>query len=240
VVEFLTGGLYNGLGRYDAALAAAAPSEHHYAEGPAIWALTEVIEGAVRCGQTERASRAFERVEATTSAAGTDWGLGIEARLRALLRTGDEADDLYREAIARLDRTTIRVQLARTHLLYGEWLRRERRRVDAREQLRTAHEMFTSMGTEAFAGRADRELLATGEHVRRRSVDTLDELTAQEAQIARLARDGLSNAAIGGRLIISQHTVAYHLRKVFSKLGITSRNQLDRALPDSAGARQPA
>jgi DNA-binding NarL/FixJ family response regulator len=127
------------------------------------------------------------------------------------------------------------VQLARAHLLYGEWLRRERRGRDAREQLRTAFEMFNAMGVEAFAGRAERELLATGERVRKRSVETRDELTTQEAHVARLARDGLSNAEIGARLIISQHTVAYHLRKVFSKLGVTSRNQLARALPESAG-----
>ena len=139
-----------------------------------------------------------------------------------------------------LDRAGLRLELARGHLLYGEWLRRQRRRLDARRQLRSALEMFSSMGTEAFAGRAERELLATGEHVRKRSVDTRDDLTPQEAQIARLARDGLSNREIGARLIISQHTVAYHLRKVFSKLGITSRNQLERALPDSAIARQPA
>ena len=134
----------------------------------------------------------------------------------------------------------MRVQLARTHLLYGEWLRRKRRRLDARDQLRTAFEMFTAMGLEAFAGRAERELLATGERVRKRQIETREQLTAQEAQVARLARDGLSNAEIGARLFISQHTVAYHLRKVFSKLDITSRNQLDRVLPERAGVRQTA
>jgi DNA-binding CsgD family transcriptional regulator len=231
VAEFLTGGLYNGLGRYEAALAAAAPSEHHYREGPAIWALTEVVEAAVRCGQTERASRAFELVEATTSAAGTDWGLGIEARLRALLSAGDDADDLYREAITRLDRTTIRVQLARTHLLYGEWLRRERRRLDAREQLRTAHEMFRDFGVEAFAERARLELEATGERARKRTLGMRDDLTPQETQIARLAAEGHTNREIAARLFISASTVEYHLRKAFRKLDIRSRTQLRDRLP---------
>jgi DNA-binding CsgD family transcriptional regulator len=231
VAEFLTGGLYNGLGRYEAALAAAAPSEHHSREGPAIWALTEVVEAAVRCGQTELASRAFELVEATTSAAGTDWGLGIEARLRALLSAGDDADDLYREAIARLDCTTIRVQLARTHLLYGEWLRRERRRLDAREQLRTAHEMFRDFGVEAFAERARLELEATGERARKRTLDTRDDLTPQEAQIARLAAEGHTNREIAARLFISASTVEYHLRKAFRKLDVKSRTQLQARLP---------
>ena len=169
-----------------------------------------------------------------TRASGTDWALGMEARCRALLSDGDAADRLYREAIEQLGRSREQVELGRAHLLYGEWLRRERRRLEAREQLRTSLEMFTRMGTDAFAARAERELLATGERVRKRSVETREDLTAQETQIARLAADGLSNVDIGGRLFISQHTVAYHLRKVFSKLDITSRNQLGRALPTSA------
>ena len=226
--EFLSGGLYNGLGRYEAALAAVPPAERFYTEGPAIWALTELIEAAVRLGQPERARRAFERVQETTRAAGTDWALGIEARLRALLSDGDDADALYREAISRLGRTRIRVQLARTHLLYGEWLRRERRRLDAREQLRTAHEFFSDSGMEAFAERARLELEATGERARKRTVDTLDQLTPQETQIARLAAQGETNRAIAAQLFISASTVEYHLRKAFRKLGVKSRTQLVR------------
>jgi DNA-binding CsgD family transcriptional regulator len=236
VNEFLSGVLYNGLGRDDAALAAIGRPERYAEEGPAIWALTERIEAAVRSGQPHLADGALERIVETTRAAGTDWALGIEARCRALLSDGDEADSLYREAIERLGRTRLRVDLARAHLLYGEWLRRDRRRLDAREHLRTALDMFTSFGTEAFTGRAERELLATGERVRKRTVETRDELTAQEAQVARLAGDGLSNAEIGARLFISQHTVAYHLRKIFNKLGITSRSQLGRVLPDRSNA----
>jgi DNA-binding CsgD family transcriptional regulator len=236
VNEFLSGVLYNGLGRDDAALAAVGRPERYAEEGPAIWALTERIEAAVRSGQPHLAAGALERIVETTRAAGTDWALGIEARCRALLSDGEEADSLYREAIERLGRTRLRVDLARAHLLYGEWLRRDRRRLDAREHLRTALDMFTSFGTEAFTGRAERELQATGERVRKRTVETRDELTAQEAQVARLARDGLSNAEIGARLFISQHTVAYHLRKIFNKLGITSRSQLGRVLPDRSNA----
>ncbi|HEX3830612.1 MAG TPA: AAA family ATPase [Solirubrobacteraceae bacterium] len=234
ITEFLSGTLYLGLGRYDAALAAAGGAERYHEEGPAIWALSELIEAAVRSGQPHLAGGALERIVETTGAAGTDWALGIEARCRALLNDGDEAEMLYRDAIERLGRTRLRVDLARAHLVYGEWLRRERRRVDAREQLRTAFELFNAMGIEAFAGRAERELLATGERVRTRTVETRDELTAQEAQVARLARDGLSNAEIGTRLFISQHTVAYHLRKTFTKLVITSRSELGRVLRDSS------
>jgi DNA-binding CsgD family transcriptional regulator len=240
ITEFLSGTLYLGLGSYDAALAAAGGAECHHEEGPAIWALSELIEAAVRSGQPHLAGGALERLVETTGAAGTDWALGIEARCRAVLNDGDEADILYREAIERLGRTRLRVDVARAHLVYGEWLRRERRRLDAREQLRTAFEMFNAMGIKAFAERAERELLATGERVRKRRVETRGELTTQEAQVARLARDGLSNAEIGARLFISQHTVAYHLRKIFNKLGITSRGELGRVLPDSSNATHAA
>jgi DNA-binding CsgD family transcriptional regulator len=240
VTEFLSGVLYNGLGRDDAALAAVGQPERYAEEGPAIWTLTELIAAAVRSGQPDLAGDALDRIVETTRAAGTDWALGIEARCRAVLSDGPQTDHFYREAIERLDRTRLRVDLARTHLLYGEWLRRERRRLEAREQLRTAFEMFNAMGIDAFAGRAERELLATGERVRKRSIETRDELTAQEAQVAHLARDGLSNAEIGARLFISQHTVAYHLRKIFHKLGITSRGELGRVLPDTSTATHAA
>jgi DNA-binding CsgD family transcriptional regulator len=230
VTEFLSGTLYNGLGRYEDALAAVVPSERFYTEGPAIWALTELIEAAARLGQPERARSAFEHVEETTRAAGTDWALGIEARSRALLSDGDDAEELYEEAITRLGRTSIRVQLARTHLLYGEWLRRERRRVDARAELRTAYELFRDFGVDAFAERARLELEATGEHARKRTVDTLGQLTPQELQIARLAAEGHTNKEIATRLFISASTVEYHLRKAFRKLGVTSRTQLARRI----------
>ena len=174
-----------------------------------------------------------------TSASGTDWALGVQARSHALLSEGEEAEDLYREAIGRLGRTRVRTELARAHLLYGEWLRRERRRADAREQLRTAHRMLEAMGMEAFAERARRELRATGETARKRTVATMVELTAQEAQIARLARDGLSNPEIGTRLFLSPRTVQYHLRNVFTKLGISSRGQLYRVIPNGGAAVPP-
>ena len=230
VTEFMSGTLYNGLGRYEDALAAVVPSERFHTEGPAIWTLTELIEAAVRLGRPERARRAFEHVEETTRAAGTEWALGIEARLRALLSDGEDADELYKEAITRLGRTSIRVQLARTHLLYGEWLRRERRRVDARAELRTAYELFRDFGVDAFAERARLELEATGEHARKRTVDTLGQLTPQELQIGRLAAEGHTNKEIATRLFISASTVEYHLRKTFRKLGVTSRTQLARRI----------
>jgi len=166
----------------------------------------------------------------------TEWARGMEARVRALSSDAGDAQALYREALERLGRTRLHIELARTHLLYGEWLRRKHRRVDAREQLRTAHEMLTTMGVEAFAYRARRELLATGETVRKRRVETRGGLTAQEAQIARLARDGLTNPEIGAQLFISPRTVQYHLRKVFLKLGISSRAEIDRVIPGDAAA----
>jgi ATP/maltotriose-dependent transcriptional regulator MalT len=197
-----------------------------------MWGLPELVEAAARVGDTELAHGALERLEETTQPSGVDVALGIEARSRALLTNGDNADLLYREAIERLGRTQVRPEFARAQLLYGEWLRREGRRVDAREQLRTAHDLFVAIGMEAFAERAGRELLATGEKVRKRSPETRDELTAQEDQIARLARDGLSNPEIGAQLFISARTVEWHLRKVFTKLGISSRRQLRVALPE--------
>ena len=193
--------LYNGLGRHDAARDAAwrAFERDQVGLGPLV--VPELAEAASRTGDVALVRAALEWLSERTRVTPTEWALGIEARVRALLSEGDVADSLYREAIERLGRTRVRVELARTHLVYGEWLRRENRRVDAREQLRTAHEMFASMGAEAFADRARRELLATGETVRKRTVETRDELTAQEAQIARLARDGLSNPEIGTRLV---------------------------------------
>ena len=228
---FLSALLYNGLGRYTEALAAAETACEYEDLGVLQWALTELIEAASRCGRTDRAAIAFQRLSETTVTSGTDWALGIEARSRALLNEDESADELYREAIERLGRTHAHAELARAHLVYGEWLRRIGRRVDAREHLRTAHSMFARMGAEAFAERARRELVATGETVRKRTVETRFELTAQEAQIAQLAAEGRTNPEIGAELFISARTVEWHLRKVYPKLGISSRRQLRRALP---------
>jgi DNA-binding CsgD family transcriptional regulator len=231
LLHYTSGALYNGLGRYQEALAAAELASGYSEKlGFANWALAEVIEAAARGGDAVRAADALERLSATTRPSGTEWALGVEARSRALVSDGEAAEDLYREAIDRLGRSRATAALARAHLVYGEWLRRENRRIDARTELRAAQEMFAATGIEAFADRAASELLATGETARRRAVDARDELTAQEAQIARLARDGLSNPEIGARLFISRRTVEYHLHKVFTKLGITSRNHLHRAL----------
>jgi DNA-binding CsgD family transcriptional regulator/tetratricopeptide (TPR) repeat protein len=225
--------LYNGLARYQEATSAARRATSNTFEyWASVWALPELVEAAARTGDTQLAHEALERLAETTQPAGTDVALGIEARSRALLTNGDDADRLYREAIERLGRTQVRPECARAQLLYGEWLRREGRRVDAREQLRTAHDLFLAIGMEAFAERARRELVATGEKVRERSPETREELTAQETQIARLARDGLSNPEIGAQLFISARTVEWHLRKVFTKLDISSRRQLRAALPE--------
>jgi DNA-binding CsgD family transcriptional regulator len=197
------------------------------------WPAVELIEAAVRSRRSDIAADALRRLAEITTASGTDWALGIEARSRALLSDGETAERWYRESIERLGRTCIRADLARAHLLYGEWLRRERRRIDARAQLRIALAMLETMGMDAFAERARCELDATGETARRHVVALGDEqLTAQEAQVARMARDGLSDAEIGARLFISKHTVNYHLRKIFIKYGINSRTRLDRVLPD--------
>jgi DNA-binding CsgD family transcriptional regulator len=226
--------LSNGLGRHDAARDAARHAFERDLVGMGPFVVPELAEAASRTGDRALVSGALDWLSERTRVTPTEWSLGVEARIRALLSEGNVADDLYRESIERLGRTRVRVELARTHLLYGEWLRREHRRVDAREQLHTAHELFASMGAEAFAERARRELLATGETVRKRTVETRGELTAQEAQIARLARDGLSNPEIGIRLFISPRTVQYHLRKVFLKLGIHARTELDRVLHERA------
>ena len=191
-------------------------------------ALVELVEAAARSGRPQIAAAAVSRLDDGTRAAGTDWALGMRARARALVEEQDAADELYREAVERLGRTHVRVEHARAHLLYGEWLRRENRRIDAREHLRAAHEMFSSFGAEAFAERARRELRASGETARKRTNETRGVLTPQEAQIARLAQEGLSNPEIGAQLFISPRTVQYHLHKVFLKLEITSRNQLAR------------
>jgi DNA-binding CsgD family transcriptional regulator len=194
--------------------------------------MVELIEAATRSGQNDRAANALEVLTETTRASGTPWAQGLEARSRALLAEGEAADTLYGEAIQHLRPTRLRVDLARTHLLYGEWLRRERRRIDARAELRTAHELFSEFGMEAFAERARVELEATGERARKRTVDTLDDLTPQEAQISRLAAQGHTNREIAAQLFISPSTVEYHLRKVFRKLGVKSRTQLANRFRD--------
>jgi DNA-binding CsgD family transcriptional regulator len=231
--------LYNGLGRYGDALSAARQAS----EDPlyvSIWALPELIEAAVRSGNPQAVGDALDRLAEAAQAGGTDYGLGIEARSRALLSHGAAADDLYREAIGRLSRTRLRPELARAHLLYGEWLRREGPRTAARAQLQTAYQLLAGMGAEAFAERARRELLAAGETVRKHTAETRIELTAQEASIAWLARDGQTNAEIGAQLFLSGRTVEWHLGNVFTKLGITSRRELRRALAHRRQEDPPA
>jgi DNA-binding CsgD family transcriptional regulator len=239
-VQWAAAVLGNSLGRYGQALAAAQQvSEDSPAVRFANWALVELIEAAVRSAVPERAAGAVQRLSGIARACGTDWALGAEARSRALVSDGAAAESLYREAIDRFGRTRLRVDLARAHLVYGEWLRRERRRRDARDQLGRAYEIFDSVGAAAFAERARIELRATGGQARKRAVETPGTLTAQEALIARLAGEGASNPEIAAQLFISPATVAYHLRKVFTKLSISSRNQLAPALPLRQGAAPP-
>jgi DNA-binding CsgD family transcriptional regulator len=238
VLEWATALLYNGRGRYAEALAVAQQGCEQDDDGLFAWTLVELIEAGVRSGATDATSAALDRLSGRTQATGTDWALGIEAGSRALLSDGRDAEPLYREAVERLARSRGVVHLARARLLYGEWLRRENRRVDAREQLREAYDRFSRIGAEAFAERARRELLATGETAPRRTVETRDVLTPQEAQIARMASDRQTNPEIGAKLFISPRTVEYHLRKVFTKLEISSRKELHSALagvPDSGG-----
>jgi DNA-binding CsgD family transcriptional regulator len=222
--------LYNGLGHYDEALEAAASAQRP----PLYWAsdltLHELVEAATRSGQPSAAAVAFEQLSESTEASGSDWALGIRARCAALLSNGDAAETLYLEAIERLDRSPLRPEAARAHLLYGEWLRREKRRLHARHQLRTAYDQLSAIGMDAFAERAARELAATGETVRRRSVETLQDLTPQELQIARLVVEHRTNAEIGAQLFLSARTVEWHLRKVFTKLDVKSRKELRESL----------
>jgi DNA-binding CsgD family transcriptional regulator len=229
--DYASSVLYNGLGQTAAAYDAARRAFEREPMGYGSHIVPELAEAAARTGDVKLLTAVLEWLSERTRVTPTDWVLGIEARARGLLSEGEAAERCYRESIEHLGRTRVRTQLARAHLLYGEWLRRENRRTDAREQLRTAYEMLEAMGAEAFAERARRELLATGETVRKRVRETSGVLTAQEAQVARLARDGLSNPEIGARLFISSRTVQYHLRKVFTKLGISSRSQLYRVLP---------
>jgi DNA-binding NarL/FixJ family response regulator len=239
--EWVSAILFNGLGRYDRALASAQRAAE---ETPQLqfssWASIELIEAAARAGKPDVAAGALEQVIAATAPCSTDWGRGIQARCEAILSQGERAERLHREAIERLARTRRRPDLARAHLLYGEWLRRANRRVDARVQLRAAHDQFVSIGMEGFGERARGELLATGEKVRARTVATRDVLTAQEGLIARLAREGLSNSDIGARLFLSPRTVEWHLRNAFMKLGIHSRRELTHVLSSSGSQLSPA
>ncbi|MFI2707288.1 AAA family ATPase, partial [Nocardioides sp. CER28] len=235
VTGYIRAVLYNGLAQYDRALEAARAGIEHDGYNFTGLPLVEHVEAAVRCGQREQAQESLERLLDLTSAVSSGWAGGASARSRALLAADEDAEALYRTALAEFDRDRVVVEVARTHLLYGEWLRRSRRRADARDQLRTGHDMFEAMGARGFAERARRELNATGEHVRARTVEVVTELTSQEAQIAALAADGMTNPKIGAELFLSPHTVEWHLRKVYGKLGISSRRQLPTALRALAG-----
>jgi DNA-binding CsgD family transcriptional regulator len=232
--------LYNGLGRYEEAAASArAATSNTFEYWVSVWALPELVEAAARVKDTACARDALEQLVEATQPSGNEFALGVEARCRALLSDGVAADELYREAIERLAFTKLRPELARAHLLYGEWLRGEGRRVDAREQLRTAHDLFVAMGMEAFAERARRELTAIGVKARRRQGEVRSDLSPQEAQIAQLAREGYSNPEIGAQLFLSPRTVEWHLRKVFTKLDISSRKELGTALATRPQEPQP-
>lgn len=232
--------LYNGLAKYEPATGAARAASQIPEPWISAWALPELVEAASRTNDEDLARQALNRLLEASGPCDTDWALGISARCRALVADGAAAEVDYGEAIACLARTGLRPELARAHLLYGEWLRRERRRIDASTQLRTAYEMFVAIGMEAFAERARRELLATGQTVRKRTVSrSADaELTAQERQIALLVSDGLSNPEVGARLFLSPRTVEWHLRKIFGKLGVSSRRQLREALPRAEEVRK--
>jgi len=238
--EFATAVLHNGLGHYQAALAAAKQACEHDELGFGVWVLPELIEAGMRSGQTEIAAAALQELTQRTSLSRNPWARGIEARSRALMADGQAAEDLYQEAISQLSNSRMTVHLARAHLIYGEWLRRQNRRSDAREQLRTAHQMLISMGADGFAERAARELHATGERVRNRTTESPAQLTTRETQIARLAADGMSNPDIAAQLFMSPRTVEYHLHKIFAKLNITSRKDLHHALPRPEGAGTPS
>jgi DNA-binding CsgD family transcriptional regulator len=232
--------LCNGLGRYPAALAAAQRACEDEDLSLHAWALSELVEASARSGNRDAAASALQRLEGRTRIAGAEWELAIRAQASALLSDRGQADSLFQEALARFRSSRTTLHLARAQLLYGEWLRREGRRVDAREQLRAAHETFDRLGADGFADRARRELLATGEAVRKRTAETRDDLTAQEAQVARLAADGQTNPEIGAQLFISPRTVEWHLRKVFRKLRVSSRRELRMALHGSGRSAVPA
>jgi ATP/maltotriose-dependent transcriptional regulator MalT len=231
--EYATAILYNGLGEYELAFEAAQKAAAADEIATSSWALCELVEAAARSGRQEIARESLDQLRERTSASGTAWAKGTEASASALLEDGESAEHLHREGIEALGKSRMAAHLARARLSYGEWLRRENRRVDARKQLRQAYDLFATMGANGFADRARRELLATGEKVRKRRDDTRDELTPQEKQIARLARDGRTNPEIGSELFISPRTVEWHLRKVYTKLGISSRKGLRGALRSS-------
>jgi DNA-binding CsgD family transcriptional regulator len=232
ICEYARAVLCNRSGNYEEARQAAHAATEFQELVVENWGLPELIEAAARTGRTDVAASALERLATKARANGTDWALGLEARSRALLSEGDIADELFAEAIARLSRTRARPDLARAHLLYGEWLRRQGRRSDARHELNTAHDMFAVLSLAGFAERVQRELLATGATARKRNVETRNDLTAQETEIALLARAGMSNAEIAARLFVSPRTVEWHLSNVFTKLGISRRGQLGTALQD--------